>query len=40
MGGLTLAKVGYHEYLRFVAPFLVIVFVIVSAFLAIGVALG
>jgi uncharacterized ion transporter superfamily protein YfcC len=40
MGGLTLAKVGYGQYLRFVLPFLVIVFVIVSIFMAIGVALG
>jgi uncharacterized ion transporter superfamily protein YfcC len=40
MGGLTLAKVGYHHYLRFVWPFLVIVAAIVSIFMAIGVAIG
>jgi uncharacterized ion transporter superfamily protein YfcC len=40
MGGLVLAKVGYGQYLRFVAPFLAIVFVIVCAFMAVGVALG
>jgi len=36
MGGLTLAKVGYDRYLRFVWPLLVILFVIVCAFLAFG----
>jgi uncharacterized ion transporter superfamily protein YfcC len=40
MGGLTLAKVGYDRYLRFVAPFLAIAFIIVSIFMAIGVAIG
>jgi uncharacterized ion transporter superfamily protein YfcC len=40
MGGLTLAKVGYDRYLRFVAPFLVIAFVIVSIFMAVGAAMG
>jgi uncharacterized ion transporter superfamily protein YfcC len=40
MGGLVLAKVGYQQYLRFVAPFLAIAFVIISVFMAIGVALG
>jgi uncharacterized ion transporter superfamily protein YfcC len=38
MGGLTLAKVGYDRYIRFLVPFLVIVFVIVTIFLAIGTA--
>jgi uncharacterized ion transporter superfamily protein YfcC len=36
MGGLTLAKVGYDRYLRFVWPLLVILFVLVCGFLAIG----
>jgi uncharacterized ion transporter superfamily protein YfcC len=40
MGGLTLAKVGYDRYLRFVAPFLVIVFFLICIFMAIGVAVG
>jgi uncharacterized ion transporter superfamily protein YfcC len=36
MGGLMLAKVGYDQYLRFVWPFLIIVFVICLIFMAIG----
>ncbi len=36
MGGLTLAKVGYDRYLRFVWPLLLILFVLVCAFLAFG----
>ncbi|MFN8126444.1 MAG: hypothetical protein U0R64_08065 [Candidatus Nanopelagicales bacterium] len=36
MGGLTLAKVGYDRYLRFVWPLLVILFVLVCGFLAFG----
>ncbi len=36
MGGLTLAKVGYDRYLRFVWPLLVILFVLVCGFLAVG----
>jgi uncharacterized ion transporter superfamily protein YfcC len=40
MGGLTLAKVGYDKYLKFVLPFLGIMFVLVSLFMAIGVAVG
>ena len=40
MGGLTLAKVGYDRYLRFVAPFLLIAFIIISIFMGIGVAIG
>jgi uncharacterized ion transporter superfamily protein YfcC len=40
MGGLTLAKVGYDQYIKFVVPFLVLMFFLVSIFMAIGVALG
>ena len=40
MGGLTLSKVGYDKYIKFVLPFLGIMFVLVSAFMAIGVAVG
>jgi uncharacterized ion transporter superfamily protein YfcC len=40
MGGLTLSKVGYDRYIKFVLPFLGIMFVLVSLFMAIGVALG
>ncbi len=36
MGGLTLAKVGYDRYLRFVWPLLIILFILVCGFLAIG----
>jgi len=36
MGGLALSKIGYNKYLRFVAPYLGIVFVVVSLFLAAG----
>jgi len=39
MGGLTLAKVRYDRYLRFLAPFLGIVFVILVATMAIGASL-
>jgi uncharacterized ion transporter superfamily protein YfcC len=38
MGGLALSKVGYDRYLRFVWPFLVIVFVVCCAFLGISAA--
>jgi uncharacterized ion transporter superfamily protein YfcC len=36
MGGLTLAKVGYDRYLRFVAPFLAIMFVLICIFVGVG----
>ena len=39
MGGLALAKVRYDEYLRFIAPLLVVLFVLCTAFLAIGAAM-
>ena len=38
MGGLTLAKVGFDRYVRFVIPYLAITFVIVTLFVAIGAA--
>jgi uncharacterized ion transporter superfamily protein YfcC len=38
MGGLALAKVGYDKYIRFIWPLLAILFVLVCAFLALGVA--
>ena len=40
MGGLALSKVGYDRYLKFVWPFLVLVFVVVCAFLGIAAAVG
>ena len=36
MGGLTLAKVGYNRYLRFLVPFLGIMFVLNCAFVSIA----
>ena len=36
MGGLTLAGVGYDRYLRFVAPYLALLFLIVTMFVAVG----
>jgi uncharacterized ion transporter superfamily protein YfcC len=39
MGGLALAKVGYDKYVRFIAPYLAILFVAVTIFLALGQAL-
>ena len=38
MGGLALAKVRYDQYLRFIAPLLAVLFVLCTAFLAIGAA--
>ncbi|MFI6938824.1 YfcC family protein [Streptomyces sp. NPDC050418] len=38
IGGVALAKVGYDKYLRFVWPLLVILFVLICGFLALGAA--
>jgi uncharacterized ion transporter superfamily protein YfcC len=38
MGGLALAKVRYDKYIRFIAPLLAILFVLVCLFLALGAA--
>jgi uncharacterized ion transporter superfamily protein YfcC len=40
MGGLALSKVGYNQYVKFVWPFLVAVFVVVCAFNGIAAATG
>ena len=40
MGGLALGKIGYDKYLKFVAPYLGIVFVIVALFMAAGTFVG
>lgn len=40
MGGLALAGVGYNKYLKFVGPYLGILFVLVCVFLALGTAVG
>jgi uncharacterized ion transporter superfamily protein YfcC len=39
MGGLALSKVGYNRYLKFVWPFLALVFVVCCAFVGIAAAL-
>jgi uncharacterized ion transporter superfamily protein YfcC len=38
MGGLALSKIGYNRYLKFVWPFLVLVFVVCCAFVGIAAA--
>ncbi|MFG2720847.1 YfcC family protein [Streptomyces sp. NPDC048416] len=38
IGGVALAKVGYNRYLRFVAPLLAILLVLICAFVAVGAA--
>ncbi|MFS8586736.1 MAG: YfcC family protein, partial [Acidimicrobiia bacterium] len=40
MGGLALAGVGYNRYLRFLAPLLAILFVVITAFVAVAAAAG
>jgi uncharacterized ion transporter superfamily protein YfcC len=40
MGGLALAKVGYGAYLRFVAPLLGVLLVLITAFVAVGAAVA
>lgn len=40
MGGLALSKIGYDKYVRFIAPYMAIVFVLVLAFIALGVIVG
>lgn len=40
MGGLAVAKVDYNRYLRFIAPLLAILLVLVGAFMAIGAVLS
>ncbi|MEU5810691.1 YfcC family protein [Streptomyces sp. NPDC047718] len=40
MGGLALAKVGYGQYLRFVAPLMGVLFAVVGGFLILGAAIG
>ncbi|MDI2129652.1 YfcC family protein [Yinghuangia seranimata] len=36
MGGVSLAKVGYNQYLKFVWPLLAILFVLICGFVAVG----
>jgi uncharacterized ion transporter superfamily protein YfcC len=40
MGGLALAKVRYDQYLKFIAPLLLVLFVLCTAFIALGAALA
>ena len=40
MGGLALSKIGYDRYLRFVWPFLLLVFVVCCAFIGAAAALS
>jgi uncharacterized ion transporter superfamily protein YfcC len=40
MGGLALAKVKYNRYLRFIAPLLGILLVLIGVFIAIGAVMG
>lgn len=40
MGGLAMAKVEYNRYLRFIAPLLGILFVLIIVFVAVGAALS
>lgn len=40
MGGLALAKVRYDHWLRFVAPLLLVLLVLCTAFIAVGAAVG
>ena len=40
MGGLALAKVGYNRYVRFLAPILGIMFVLLCVFMAIAAAVS
>lgn len=40
MGGLALAKVKYNRYLRFIAPLLGILLVLITAFIVIGALIG
>jgi len=39
MGGLALSKVGYNNYIRFILPYMGIMFVAITAFLVVGQAL-
>ncbi|MCL1599172.1 MAG: YfcC family protein, partial [Actinomycetia bacterium] len=40
MGGLALAGVGYNKYVKFVLPYIGIMFVLVSGFLVLGTIIG
>jgi len=40
MGGLALSKIGYDKYIKFIAPYLAIMFVLIVIFIGLGVIIG
>ena len=40
IGGVSLAKVGYDKYLRFVWPLLAVLFALICGFVALGAVIG
>ena len=40
MGGLALSKIGYDKYVKFIAPYLAILFVLIVLFIGLGVIVG
>ena len=40
MGGLALSKIGYDKYIRFVVPYLAVIFILVIIFIGLGVIVG
>ncbi|MEA2025877.1 MAG: hypothetical protein U9O18_04230, partial [Chloroflexota bacterium] len=40
MGGLALSKIGYDKYVKFIAPYLAILFVLIVIFMGLGVVIG
>jgi uncharacterized ion transporter superfamily protein YfcC len=40
MGGLALSKIGYDKYVKFIAPYLLIMFVLIVIFIGLGVIVG
>jgi len=40
MGGLALSKIGYDKYIKFIAPYLMIMFVLIVLFIGLGVIVG
>ena len=40
MGGLALSKIGYDKYIKFIPPYMAIVFVLIIIFIGLGVIVG
>jgi uncharacterized ion transporter superfamily protein YfcC len=40
MGGLALSKIGYDKYIKFIAPYMLITFVLIVLFIGLGVIVG